>query len=272
VVSSLDDGRIRYIKNPRRLGMAGNWTAALNAAKGQLVGLLMDDDWLLPGFVSSAVRRFAADQRIGVVFTNHYFHNRNRLYERRCALQDGTYNDFLFLLLAHKPVAVSGTLMRTKVWEQVRPLPDLLTADIVMQVRAALVGWHFSYIAEPLMAYRIHAGQLSSAEARFRDDNVKVWDLFEFDEPACEALRRRHLARALASRAATYLKVAQVKNAHTDLTRAMRLDRSCIGRRERVLMYLVGHPALRAAAIASWRRSVVIRGFLRTRSVRKNWT
>src|SRR2546425_3765166 len=71
VVNRFGDPRVRYLRNPRRLGMAGNWNAVLDRADGRLLGLLMDDDRLLPGFVRSTVSQFEEDPSLGVVFTNH---------------------------------------------------------------------------------------------------------------------------------------------------------------------------------------------------------
>jgi hypothetical protein len=250
--------------------MAKNWNAALNSARGQIIGLLMDDDWLLPGFVASATSRFTADDQLGMVFTNHYFQRGTRLYERRCTLREGRYDDFLFLLLAHKPVAVSAALMRREVWQQVRPLPDLLTADVVMHVRAALAGCSFYYLAQPLMAYRVHPGQLTST-GRFRDDYVRAWEMFEFPDPACEAMRRRELARALASRAASSLMESEPGSAEADLTRAASIDASGMGLQEWIIRYIARRPALRRAVLAGWKRFAAVRKFVRGDSIPDNW-
>jgi glycosyltransferase involved in cell wall biosynthesis len=53
IVRDAGDARVRYVRNPRRLGFAGNFTACLRAARGDLVKFLNDDDRLLPGCVES---------------------------------------------------------------------------------------------------------------------------------------------------------------------------------------------------------------------------
>ncbi len=93
-----------------------------------------------------------------------------------------------------------AALMRKEAWADSRPLPDLYTADIIMQIRIAQSGWAFYYIDAPLMAYRVHAGQLSGQEDRPRRDLVRAWELFEFADSECEAIRRRLLSGALYSR------------------------------------------------------------------------
>lgn len=52
------DPRVRYLRNVRNLGMAGNWNRCLAAADTDLVNLLHADDELLPDYV--AVMRTAA--------------------------------------------------------------------------------------------------------------------------------------------------------------------------------------------------------------------
>ena len=52
LVASFNDPRIRYRKNERNLGMAGNWNRCLDAADTDLVNLLHNDDELLPNYVA----------------------------------------------------------------------------------------------------------------------------------------------------------------------------------------------------------------------------
>jgi glycosyltransferase involved in cell wall biosynthesis len=52
LIASFADRRIRYLKNDRNLGMAGNWNRCLDAADTDLVNLLHNDDELLPNYVA----------------------------------------------------------------------------------------------------------------------------------------------------------------------------------------------------------------------------
>lgn len=53
LVASYRDGRVRYVKNERNLGMVGNWNRCLDLAGGGLVTLLHADDELLPDYVET---------------------------------------------------------------------------------------------------------------------------------------------------------------------------------------------------------------------------
>lgn len=52
-VRAAADPRVRYLRNPRRLGFAANFTRCFREARGELLKLLNDDDRLLPGCVES---------------------------------------------------------------------------------------------------------------------------------------------------------------------------------------------------------------------------
>jgi len=210
LASELSDRRLRYYVNERNLGMAGNWERALSLARGRFVGLLMDDDRLLPTFTERCLDVFAADPVVGAVFTNHYFDDGTRVVARERLLPEGTYPAFLPLIVRYKPVAICATLMRRELWAQVLPLPDIHTADLALQVRAAQAGCVFHYIDEPLMVYRVHENQLSG-DPDFRSHAVALWRLFSFDTGSEEELlRRRLLAEALLSCAAAHIRRGEV--------------------------------------------------------------
>jgi glycosyltransferase involved in cell wall biosynthesis len=254
VVAEFTDPRVRYVRNPRRLGMVENWTQLLNRARGRYRSLLMDDDLLLPGFLDATVPVLEADASIGVAYTNNYYVCAPETVERRCDLVGGRYQPFVEPLLRHAPaVPISAAIMRQEVWHQVKPLPDLLSADLVMYLRAAIAGWAFYYIDEPLMSYRVHAGQQTGQPGRFRSDLVDAWSLFEFpDDRVCEDLRRRYLAQSLTGRAAEHLKAGRTQEAASDLRAARALGVSG-GARQSLLAALARQKELVAPALWLWR-------------------
>lgn len=258
MVRELGDGRIRYVRNPTRLGMAGNWSKVLDLARGRYLALLMDDDVWLHGFLDRTVGVLDADPQLGLVFTNHYLDRSSVRTVRHCPVAQGHHLDFVKTLMLQKPVAVSAALMRKEAWRDARPLPDLYTADIVMQIRIAQAGWSFYYVDAPLMAYRVHAGQLSGQAERPRNDLVRAWELFEFPDPECEALRRRFLSSALLSRAANHLKAGRVFDARIDVSTARILARPD-GTREALIAMVARHGRLCAPAVWSWKATRRIR-------------
>ena len=63
-VRSAGDARIRYFRNPQRLGFHGNFTRCLELARGEFVKFLNDDDRLAPMCVPALVAGFQFDPRV----------------------------------------------------------------------------------------------------------------------------------------------------------------------------------------------------------------
>lgn len=68
VLSAFSDPRVRYVRNPRTLGMAANWNRGLDLADTDLVTLLHADDELLPGYAGLMARSAAAHPDAAALF------------------------------------------------------------------------------------------------------------------------------------------------------------------------------------------------------------
>lgn len=69
LVAGFGDERIRYVRNERNLGLAGNWNHALRFAAAPLVTLLHSDDALRPGYADAVVRAHARHPGCTAVYT-----------------------------------------------------------------------------------------------------------------------------------------------------------------------------------------------------------
>jgi len=58
VIAGFRDSRLRYHRNPKNLGMTGNWNRGLELARGTWVSLLHDDDLICPAFLARVVPLF----------------------------------------------------------------------------------------------------------------------------------------------------------------------------------------------------------------------
>lgn len=68
-IDSLPGGhRIEFHPSRCRLGLAGNWNRAIELARGQLVHLLHQDDFVTDGFYSRMTRAFKHNPTIGMAF------------------------------------------------------------------------------------------------------------------------------------------------------------------------------------------------------------
>jgi glycosyltransferase involved in cell wall biosynthesis len=62
-----NDSRVRFARQPRNLGHAGNYQWVLESARGEYFMWLSDDDWLDPGYVSACLAELRADSSVKLV-------------------------------------------------------------------------------------------------------------------------------------------------------------------------------------------------------------
>lgn len=60
-VGSIDDTRLRYIRNPKNLGVNGNFNACIDNARGEYVLVLHDDDSIDPDFITCCMNAVKTD-------------------------------------------------------------------------------------------------------------------------------------------------------------------------------------------------------------------
>lgn len=68
VLAEFADPRVRYARNPRNLGMAGNWNRCFDVTETELVTLLHGDDELLPNYAATMTRAAAAHRTAAALF------------------------------------------------------------------------------------------------------------------------------------------------------------------------------------------------------------
>ena len=108
--------------------MAGNWNALADAAKGEFIVIIGDDDRLLPEFVSKAIMAILPDG--AVAFSNHFIidHEGTRLNEQSQRFSKEYGRDDLR----------SGRLMDAEMcaWRNAIPMsPSLIRKAAVRQLR-----------------------------------------------------------------------------------------------------------------------------------------
>lgn len=265
VVARYDDPRVRYRRHPTRLGLTGNARALLDSARGRYIGLLDDDDRMLPGYLDATIARLDEDLQVGIVFTNWFHEAGGRLHERKWPLEGGRHDDFLATILRGCPVILSAALMRREVWEEGEsrhPVRDDASVDMTVWMRTAEAGWSFYFIDKRLVVYGVHTDQVTHQEDLIRERAVRLWSSFRFDDPECERLRRRRVAEALLDRANLRLRRRRLREAGRDVRSARRVAPGRLG--ERGVVALLGarhgaaklfarHPRLVRPAFAAWR-------------------
>lgn len=71
VVQAASGGRVRYLRNPKNLGMAENWNRCIDVAETELVTLLHGDDELCPAYATRMTEAMAAHPRAAAAFCRY---------------------------------------------------------------------------------------------------------------------------------------------------------------------------------------------------------
>lgn len=164
------DARIKFQRNPRDLGMSANFNALADAARGEFLVAIGDDDRLLPEFVSRLVGVMEPDAC--AAFSNHYLidaegrrlDEESREHTRqygRDTLPSGVMEN-ADAAAWRRSIPMSATLLRTASMQRLRFREDLNTPDVEFFIRLADEGGRFIFLPEYLMEYRIHQGTVTA--------------------------------------------------------------------------------------------------------------
>ncbi|HST52665.1 MAG TPA: glycosyltransferase family 2 protein [Pyrinomonadaceae bacterium] len=169
-----DEPRVKYQRNGRRLGLAGNWNALADAARGEFIAIIGDDDRLLPHFVESLLEAALPDA--DVAFSNHYIIDGDgrrlaaeserctRMY-RRHTIPSGEVGNAAAAVWQNS-VPMSAALIRTEYVRRLRFKEDLNTPELELFARMAHEGARFVFVPEYLAEYRSHSRSATSAGLR----------------------------------------------------------------------------------------------------------
>jgi glycosyltransferase involved in cell wall biosynthesis len=172
------DSRVRYQRNEQNLGLAGNWNALAEAARGEFLVIIGDDDRLLPDFVSTLVVLLKSSG--DVAFSNHFVidSSGDRLKTQsqqitqqyhRHELQPGEIANPAVCVWQNS-IPMSAALVRTRAVRRLRFKEDLNTPEIELFARLAQEGGRFFFTPEYLAEYRVH--DQSATTAGLRGENL----------------------------------------------------------------------------------------------------
>ncbi len=251
-VERADDPRVDYRHNSLALGFTANHEAVLSRARGEFVALLHDDDRWAPDYLERAVARLRASPAAGFVLTAHRETPGGAVAPHPAA---GSYARALPLLLDERVrLLPSATVLRRGVLDDVRsPWPRLSCGDMVLYLDAALAGWGVASIEEPLVSYARHPGQISADDSGFRRDLAALFELYRFDDPALERVRRGRLAACWLSIARSDLRAGRLREARASVARARASRRGVRTLAEgAALNALARSPTLLGATVEAW--------------------
>jgi glycosyltransferase involved in cell wall biosynthesis len=176
VVGSFHDSRVHYVRNETNLGHLINMSRGLRLGTAPFLTILPDDDVMLPGNLERKHRLLRSDPRLGlahsasklvhvgpdddVLSTTVYYtggrtdSTHSGMEVLRGLLTDATWINF--------PAAI---IRRSVIGDARFDEADGLADDLGMFLRLMRRVDAVAYIAEPLVALRMHAGAVSSGHA-----------------------------------------------------------------------------------------------------------
>ena len=210
---------IRYQKNERNLGLAGNWNALVDAARGEFIVIIGDDDRLLPEFVHETLTAALPDG--DVAFSDHFVIDAEgqRLDDEANAFAKKYGRDQLSSGLLSDPeywawrnaIPISAALMRTMTLRKLRFKEDLNNPEVELFIRWAGSGGKFHYLASRLVEYRVHAQ--SETTAGLRADRLARY-LMDLPAPAhLESVKARLLGELIVNAVSQSLLAGDVATA-----------------------------------------------------------
>jgi glycosyltransferase involved in cell wall biosynthesis len=172
------DSRVRYQHTPQRLGLSGNFNALADAAQGQYILFMGDDDRLLPECVGELAMALRLQTR--VVFANHFLidsrgrrleaetRDHARRYHRENLAPGALPNPQR--VVWQNAVPMTTSLISTADARRLRFREDLNTPDIEFFARLAAEAAEFVFVPDYLAEYRVHSN--SATTAGLRSENL----------------------------------------------------------------------------------------------------
>jgi len=176
VVKSFDDKRINYIKNPKNIGIIGNWNQCIKYSKGEYLNIFHDDDIMYETFIEESVKVLDKYSTVGFTFPllKRVDVKRNFLnmwwedYNKKKLLIKGI--DYI-LMTIEKERCISlapSMVFRKSIFERLGPFKQVYgfnTFDFNMWFKIA-EKYDVYHINKILFEYTIHKNQMSQRHWR----------------------------------------------------------------------------------------------------------
>ena len=166
---------IKLIQNTENLWPAGSYNRAVENSSGKYITFLDSDDFLIASGLSKKIEMLENNRELQIVYANGVFHekweNGIQIQSHIIKLLCGSVEDIQKKLHTTIPMlSVSCSVMRRDFFDRLGGF-DLLcqSNDWVLNIRIfqhLVSREQFSYILDPVFAYRMHANNISKDQNR----------------------------------------------------------------------------------------------------------
>jgi glycosyltransferase involved in cell wall biosynthesis len=155
--------QVNYIYQENK-GAASARNTGIRASRGELIAFLDGDDRWLPDKLEKQYEAIISDKNIGLIHSDVYYWDAalNRISLRNVGRDKFVGNCYSMLFFQNR-ILTSSVLLWRKCIDLVQYFDETLSVaeDWDLFIRLAR-HYHFSYISDPLIYYRIHSGNISS--------------------------------------------------------------------------------------------------------------
>lgn len=167
VVRRVGGDRVSFIRQPRRLGLVGNWNSCIARAVGEWIHILHSDDVVFPGFYACLKASLAAQSEIGAAFCRWVLIDEDDHVFETSELErttPGILTNFIETIGASQRIQCASIVVRRSAYERIGGfLPELgNAADWEMWKRIA-ANFPIWYEPKILAAWRCHQNMASEA-------------------------------------------------------------------------------------------------------------
>lgn len=196
-IRSIGRGRVTMHRNPQNLGLARTWNMCIEQARGEVIHLLHQDDYVLPGFYEALEPGFA-DPSVGAAFCRHAYvdHLGNSTGESELeSHQAEILPDLKYRLAQDSRIQCPAIVVRKSCYDSVgrfrTDLPYVLDWEMWLRVSTT---WQVYYDPRILACYRVHGSNQTTQLQRNGEDVRDIGRFFDLAEAALGDPRGRRMA------------------------------------------------------------------------------
>jgi glycosyltransferase involved in cell wall biosynthesis len=207
------DRRVRVARNPRNIGLVGNWNRCLELAKGAWIKFLFQDDLLSPACLSTMLshtrggipfvvtaRQVAFEPDTPAEFREQFEGpDAKRLGDRSATWPVIVNPDWFVKKMLERPTdnwigEPTSTLFHRSVFDRFGDFNSHMRVLVDWEFSARVaVNTGFAFVKEPLATFRVHAGSATQRESRRSRFTARLDNLVLYYElayaPAFEPVR-----------------------------------------------------------------------------------